>query len=254
MDSLPDNRIREIHEKLVSIINNEGEILDPFSLRRFISFAETMEGESYRMLFMGLAYGAAGEHDRAIEFFQSAVNGGDEFIAQTYLAYLSRIFRHHFHAEEAIRLAKEMNSRTLCISARNAAYWQGDAELSMYFNRKAMHLTQHEGERRRLESEAEIMNNRFERFVSTSGLSQREVAKLVSLAAAVATAKGIRISGSEFYASPDACDAALICFTEYPTDASLCDLDIDIATAIAMDDELCMKNVTAWYRNDGVTA
>ncbi|EME1467899.1 hypothetical protein V3510_005281 [Serratia marcescens] len=227
---------------------DSGSELDQLTFRRYLKKFENIPDEPTKLMLFGLAYGAVKEYPTAIAFFKDAVSYKDDVVARNYLTFLGRILHFEMYREESERLAKEYNSFPLCIRARNAAYADGNGELSLFFTRKAISLTSDDKTVRRLEMEAKHHIGSLDKFASLSGLSSRELQELSRSVTDVARKHGVLSIATEFYVSSDNHDLAIINDVLTMNEDLISDMDIEIACALAMNEKYSDKNVSAWYR------
>lgn len=203
---------------------------------------------SERFEFLGFVYGAAGRGEDAIDNFKKGAAFKNASIARNYLAYLSRARYYELYRLESIRIAKEISDYRLFIRARNAAYASGDIDLSYFFAKKAIAMVREDTERQQLLEEFDMHKERIEKFQKISGLVQSEIEKFTLLVVNVTHKFNVTAVAHDFYSSVDSTDAAVICDVKCDDPDTLADMDIEIATEIAMSDLFSLKNVTAWYR------
>ncbi|WP_038155813.1 hypothetical protein [Trabulsiella guamensis] len=242
----PINKLNETLEMLTSRID-DGCDLDVFTFNRVVSSARKIPDEPLKLMLLALAHGAAGKHDDAVNFFKQAVVYRDEIIARNYLSYLSHTGQYELYREEAVRLAKEIVSKTLSIRARNATYADGDSELSLFFARKALSMVGDDRERAIMEREVMNRTQALDRFVEVTRLSTAEISTLTRAVVNVAKKHDVLAVSHDYYTGSDG-DAGIICdiFCE---DADLIsDMDIEVATELAMNEMFADKNITAWFR------
>lgn len=84
-------------------------------------------------------------------------------------------------------------------------------------------------------------------FMEISGLTSSSVKQLTSFLDGYAKEKGLDVKSHEFYSN--ACEdvAAVICEIECDNVELMADMDIGVATNLAMNDMLLSHNVTAWF-------
>lgn len=249
MPIAPKQDIEEIQIELVNFIEND-EILDKFSLRRFLRVADSIGDMPTRLMIRGLAYGAAAQHDDAVDNFKRAVECHHTIAALNYLAYLGRTGNHRLHRDESIRIGRAFDDPRAYVRARNAAYADGDYELSLFFARKwlAAFGDSQPNARRMMEEEVNVRMNDLENFIEVTCLATAEITALSMLVANTAKEHGILAISHDYYTSTDKSEAALVCDVLCTDIKVLADLDIELATAIAMNETFNDKNVTAWYR------
>ncbi|MBL6345315.1 hypothetical protein JNB34_02180 [Escherichia coli] len=240
------SKLNETLEMLTSRID-EGQQLDAFTLKRVVSEAGKIPDEPVKLMVLALAYGAAHQHVEAVGFFQEAVAYRDETVARNYLSYLSHTGQYELYREEAVRLAREITSLALCIRARNAAYADGDGELSLFFARKALSMIGSESDRESMESDIMEKKRALDTFISVTDLSTNEINLLSRTITNVAKNYGVLAISHDYVTSPDG-DAGIVCDVLCEDADMLSDMDIDVATEIAMNEIFAGKNVTAWFR------
>lgn len=254
--SLPDpsKKISEVKQILKLAIDHR-DYIDLFSVRKYERMAKEMHVISERFEFLGFVYGAAGRSEDAIDSFKKGAAFRNASIARNYLAYLSRARHYELYRLEAIRIAREISDYRLFIRARNAAYASGDIDLSSFFAKKAIAMVREDSERKALLEEFEMHKERLEKFQKISGLLQSEIEKFTLLVVNVTNKFNVTAVAHDFYSSVDSTDAAVICDVMCDDPDTLAEMDIEIATVIAMSDMFSLKNVTAWYRvADGHTS
>ncbi|WP_145525332.1 tetratricopeptide repeat protein [Yersinia rohdei] len=242
----PKKGLNEILEMLTSCID-ERNTLDVFTLRRVVSSTDKIPDEPTRLMVLGLAYGAAGEHKNAIGFFKEAVKYQDDIVARNYLSYLSHTGQYELYRNEAVKMAKEIVSLPLYIRARNAAYADGDGELSLFFARKALSMISDKREWEKMDQDIRQKTADLDKFISVTKLSTSEISELALMVALVGEKHGVVAVSHDYYTSSDG-DAAIVCDV-FCTDVDvLSEMDITAATEIAISENFSNKNVTAWYR------
>lgn len=242
----PHKHINEMLDMLTHHIDSKS-ILDAFSLKRVVATAEKIPDEPTKLMVLGLAYGASGSHDLAIGYFKEAVKYRDDIVARNYLSYLSHTGQYELYRDEAIRVAKVISSLAMLIRARNAAYADGDGELSLFFSRKAISMVGDENERENMEKEQQEKNSALNIFIEATHLETNEIAALTRAVANVAKKFDVLAVSQDFYTGDDG-DAAIICDVLCVDEGVLSDMDIDVATELAMHDLFADKNITAWFR------
>lgn len=236
----------EMLEMLTSHIDS-GSVLDPFSLKRIVASSEKIPDYPIKMMTLGLAYGAAQEHEIAIEYFKKAVEVDDDIVMRNYLSYLSHSGHYELYREECVRLARRVSTLPMLIRARNASYSDGNGELSLFFARKALTMIGDDAERKFMEEEVKMKNANLENFINASSLSTQEISMLTRAVANVAKSHDVLAVSNEYYTSSDG-DAAVICDVICKDADVLADMDIQVATELAVSDIFSEKNVTAWFR------
>ncbi|MEH5098992.1 hypothetical protein PO486_13990 [Atlantibacter hermannii] len=242
----PQKDINEMLGVLTHHIDNKI-ILDDFTLRRFIAKAEKIPDDPIKLMALGLAYGAAGQHQTAIDYFKEAVKYHDDVSARNYLSYLSHTGEYELYREEAIRMAKEIVSLPLYIKARNAAYADGDPELTLFFARKVLSVMGDDKERESVELEQRVKEAALKNFIDATNLKTSEISKLTRSIAHVAKKYDVLAVAQDFYTTEDG-DAAVICDVLCFDANVISDMDIDVATELAMNETFSDKNITAWFR------
>lgn len=84
-------------------------------------------------------------------------------------------------------------------------------------------------------------------FISVTDLSTNEISLLSRTIANVAKNYGVLAISHDYVASPEG-DAGIVCDVLCEDADMLSDMDIDVATEIAMNEVFAGKNVTAWFR------
>jgi hypothetical protein len=242
----PSKWINELQDMLTYHIDSRQE-LDIFSYRKIVTQAEKIPHEPLRLMILGLVSGAAGKHDDALHFFKQGVKYRDDIVARNYLSYLSHTGQYELYREDAVRLAKEMDSLPLFVRARNAAYASGDGELSLFFARRAMTMIGDDQARERMERESKVRDGMLNDFIRVTSLSTEEISALTLIVAGVARKYGVLAVAHDYYTSDDG-DAAIICDVLCLDSDTISDMDIDVATELAMNETFSDKNITAWFR------
>lgn len=242
----PKKGLNETLEMLTSCIDGRN-TLDVFTLRRVVSNANAIPDEPTKLMVLGLAYGAAGEHEAAIEFFKDAVKYRDDIVARNYLSYLSHTGKYELYRDEAVRLAKEMGSLPVYIRARNAAYADGDGELSLFFARKALSMIGDKREWEKMNRDIKEKTEDLEKFINATQLNSHEISELTLMVSLVGEKHGVIAVSHDYYTSSDG-DAAIVCDVLCTDVDVLSEMDITAATEIAISESFSNKNVTAWYR------
>ncbi|QDX29565.1 hypothetical protein [Dickeya poaceiphila] len=226
-----------------------GSILDAFTLKRVLSDVEKIQDEPTKLMISALAYGAAAQHEKAVSFFKEAASYRDEISAQNYLTYLGHTGHFEDYQNEAVRLGREINSFNLCITARNAAYADGDGELTLFFARKAISMISDDNERNEMQMDVLNKKKQLEDFIEVTSLYPSELKSLSLIASTIAKNHNALATSHDYYTSDDG-DAAIICNVLCDDAEKLANMDIDIAIALATNDSFASKNLTAWYRGN----
>lgn len=239
--------LTEAIAKLTSYIEN-GVELDLFSLKNAVSFAENQKDDALRLMLLGLAYGAAKQNDKAISFFSAAADCGNDIVVNNYLSYLAHTGQYGLYRDESTRLARlyENNPRVLKL-ARNASYADGDGELSLYFARRVLAMMPDGPEKDVMQGEVDLKNDQLARFIEATDLETAQISELTRMVANLTKEYDIIAISHDYYTSPDG-SAAIICDVICEDSDVISDMDIDIATKLAMSEFFVDKNVTAWYR------
>ncbi|EPU7897970.1 hypothetical protein [Klebsiella variicola] len=227
---------------------DSGVNLDPFTLRGIVDKAEKIPDEAIKLMTLGLAYGAAGKHTEATDFFKEAVkHGGSDIAARNYLSYLSHTGQYVQYREEAVRLARIFTSFPLYIRARNAAYADGDGELSLFFARSAFSMMGDEQRRESMERDVKKKDAELNLFIETTALETAQITALTREVVDVARQFKVLAVSHDYYSNSDG-DAAIICDILCLDEDVISDMDLEIATRLAMNDIFADKNITAWFR------
>ncbi|WP_293649396.1 hypothetical protein [uncultured Pantoea sp.] len=199
-------------------------------------------------MFLGLAYGAAKQNDKAIRFFKAGAECGDDRVVINFLTYLSHTGQYDLYREESLRLARRYeNNPRILILARNASYADGDGELSMYFARRLMSMLPDGPDKDAAQEDVEMKNAQLAKFIEATDLDTSQISELTRMVANLTKKYGVIAVSHDYYTSPDG-SAAVICDVFCEDTDVLSDMDIDIATELAMSEFFVDKNVTAWYR------
>lgn len=236
--------LQEILATLTSYIDS-GQTLDPFSFKKFLTQAERIPDEANKLMVLALAHGAAGSSENAIGYFLQAVEFKDDIIARNFLVYLARTGHLELYNTEAVRLAKAYESYPLSIRARNVAYSQGDGQLALFFSRKAISMRPENKDL--LEGESAYRLEKLDKFHDITKMSTLEISELAMMINNIAKNHGVMIISNEFYTSGDN-DAAIICDVVCDDPDILSDMDIEVATEIAIDERFSAIPATAWFR------
>lgn len=242
----PQKWLNEKLESLIFHIRNRMQ-LDEFTLRMIVSKASKVHDEPKRLTLLGLAYGAAGQHEKAVGYFQQGVKYSGETVARNYLSYLSHTGQYFLYRDESIRLAKEKISYPIFVRARNAAYADGDAELSLFFARKAMTMVGDMDKKELIECHVSKKNEMLNRFAEVVRMSTAEMKYLTRTIVGVAKKRDILAVSQEYYTGNDG-DAAVIVDVICDDPDLLAEMDIEVATVLVIDEQLAGKSVTAWFR------
>lgn len=239
--------LKEAIRELVLHIESRVE-LDRFTLKSKIAFAERLDDDAMRFMLLGLTYGAAKKNDEAIACFRAGAELGDDRVVVNYLTYLSHTGQYDLYRTESIRLARryENNPRILLL-ARNAVYADGDGELCLYFSRRLMSLIPDGPEKDAVLEDVEMKNAELAKFIEATSLDTSRIAELTRMVANLTTKYDVIAVSHDYYTSPDG-SAAIICAVICDDSDIISDMDIDIATQLAMSEYFVDKNVTAWYR------
>lgn len=243
----PQKELKEAMQILSHHID-EGIELDQLTFRRYLKKFENIKDEPLKLMLFGLVYGAAKKHAEAIPFFKESVKYKDDVAARNYLTYLGRTHQFEMYRDESERLAKEISSFPLCIRARNAAYSDGDVQLSLFFARKAIALTSDPDVIRNLKMDINNHMHSLNEFIANSGLSSEEIKDLSRRISSVARRYNVLSISTEFYVSADGHDLAIINDVLNMDDDVISDMDIEVACEIAMLEKYSDKNITAWFR------
>jgi len=244
----PQSEATKIHEHLISYIES-GEKMDSFTLKGTISKADKISDEPLRLMLIGLAYGAAQEHEKAVIYFQEGISYGNDMVAQNFLSYLSHTGNYEQYRNEAIKLGRILNSVPITLLARNAAYSDGDSELSLFFARKALSMIGDEKERKKMEYEVNYKNEKLNKFQNITKLSTNDIKELSRRITEIAKKHNVIAFHQDYYTSQDG-DAAVICDVLCTDSEVIAEMDIDVAVEFVTSEILNGKNVTAWYRGN----
>ncbi|HGW4305859.1 TPA: hypothetical protein ACNIEN_001954 [Klebsiella pneumoniae] len=240
-------KVEELADEIMQYFENKT-ILDPFTLRTILEKADRIPDDTTKKMIMGFAYGAAGNHDEAMAFFKDAIDSGKgDLPAINYLSYLGNAGYHVLHRQEAIKLARNSNSFHLYIIGRNAAYADGDGELSLFFSRNALSMISDHNRREAMEKDVQRKNDELNRFINVTGLGTEQIAEMTRAVVDVASKYKVLAPSHEYYTSSDN-EAAVICNVICQDEDVIADMDIEIATQLAMNDSFSDKNLTVWFR------
>lgn len=246
---IPDKRkkLNENIELLTSYIEN-GIELDAFTLKGIVNMAESIDHEPAKMMLLGLAYGAAKKREQAVEFFKAGCELGDDRVVINYLSYLSHTGQYDLYRDETIRIARLYDGSPKILGfARNSSYADGDGELSLFFFRKMLSMLPEGPVKDDELGSFEMKKNKLDQFIEATKLETSDITILTRMIANMTAKYGIIAVSHEYYTSTDG-SAAIICDVLCDDSDVISDMDIDIATELAMSEFFCSQNVTAWYR------
>ncbi|EBZ2142371.1 hypothetical protein D8R48_17895 [Salmonella enterica subsp. enterica serovar Newport] len=249
--AVPKSNLSEFMVHLISYID-DGETLSEFDYHSSMRYASTISDISVSLTLKALASGAANKIDDAIAFFEEAVSFGDEMAARNYLTFLQRKCRYNLYLEVTSRVAKKINSFELSLRARNAAYSIGDAELSLFFARKAASFIVDDSSVRSFMADSEQKNRHLEEFMTMSGLTQDNVTSMVLLASKIAEKYNIPFTGTSYYMGGDREDHAIIMNVYCKEPVSFAEMDIELACSVAMSESFLHYRGTAWFNAPGI--
>lgn len=226
----------------------QGKELDAFTLKRSVATADRLEDGAMRYMLLGLAYGAAGQSGKAVECFKSGVEYGDDRVVINYLSYLSHTGQYAIYRDESVRLARRYeNSPRVLRLARNASYADGDGELSLYFARRVLAMLPDGSEKDTMQGDVDLKNAQLAKFIEATHLETSRITELTRMVANVTSKYGVIAVSHDYYTGPDG-SAAIVCDVICNDSDVISDMDIDIATELALSDFYVSRNVTAWYR------
>lgn len=247
MAGIPLSKLEVIQKQIVEHLEN-GSLMDPFTLKRIISELGNFP-EPEKSMFTGLAFGAAGNIDSAIENLKIAVSYGKDFTVDFYISYLSRIPRGRLQREEVLRLSEKHDTLNLNVMGRNLSFGIGDIELMERFYQKLLKRQSSEGMIDYLNSENIKMKNDVQNFLNATSMNKSDVDFLWSTASDIANSRGLVCFASSYFVSGED-DNAYIIVAETDDVNALADMNIELACAIALNDRLSSLPVTSWYRGE----
>ncbi|GEM_PF-2669772 len=225
-----------------------GTELDAFTLKRTVTAAERLDDAASKWMLLGLAYGAAKQKEKAVEYFRLGAECGDDRVVINFLSYLSHTGQYNLYRDECIKLARRYeNSPRILRLARNASYADGDGELSLYFARRALAMLPDGPEKSALQEEVDLRNAQLSAFIEVTNLETSRISELTRMVANTTTKYHVIAVSHDYYTSPDG-SAAIICDVICDDPDIISDMDIDIATELAMSEFYVTRNVTAWFR------
>ena len=98
-----------------------------------------------------------------------------------------------------------------------------------------------------MKREVDLKNDQLARFIEATDLETAQISELTRMVAYLTAEYDVITISHDYYTSPDG-SAAIICDVICEDSDVISDMDIDIATKLAMSELFVDKNVTAWYR------
>ena len=211
-------------EKLGLVFNHIDNLtkLDRFTFEQMLKDSEYLDDEPTMYMVKALAYGAYQDNQNALKYFDIAMKYGDISVAKNYITYLTKTLQFKLSYKKSIELANKYDNQYLTFVARNIAYSFADIKNSSLLTEKLVKL------------HGNVNLDQYPYLDFSQPLTELEVF----------------MKSSEFYTSSDNNDFAVIVSVTTSDPDVLSDMDIEIACALAENNDLSDKNVTAWFRSD----
>lgn len=224
--------------------------LDRFTFEQVLKDIEYLEDESDRLMVKALAYGAYQDNENALKYFDIAMKYGDVNVAKNYITYITKTLQYNLSYSESIDIANKYDNAYLTFMARNIAYSFADIKNSSLLAEKLV----------KLHGEADLNEYPYldfsqplaelEVFMKSGNISESEARWIIEKANEIATSRKVRCLSSEFYASSDNNDFAIILAVTTNDPDIISDMDIEIACMLAENSAFSDKNITAWFRHN----
>lgn len=239
--------LKEAITELTLHIEN-GTQLDPFTLKSKVAFAEKLSDQAMKFMLLGLSYGAAKQNDKAVKFFKIGSEYGDDRVVVNFLTYLSHTGQYDLYRDESIRLVRfYQNNPRILLLARNASYADGDASLALSFAHRLLTMLPDGPMKDASQEDVEMRDAQLAKFIDATDIEASRIKELTRMVANMTAKYGVIAISHDYYTSPDG-SAAIVCDVICDDSDVISDMDIDIATELAMSEYFVDKNVTAWYR------
>lgn len=239
-------------EKLGLVFNHIDNLtkLDWFTFEQMLKDSEYLDDEPTMYMVKALAYGAYQDNQNALKYFDIAMKYGDISVAKNYITYLTKTLQFKLSYKKSIELANKYDNQYLTFVARNIAYSFADIKNSSLLTEKLVKLHGNVNLNQYPYLDFSQPLTELEVFMKSGKISEPNARWIVEKANEVAASKKIRCLSSEFYTSSDNNDFAVIVSVTTSDPDVLSDMDIEIACALAENNDLSDKNVTAWFRSD----
>lgn len=206
------------------------------------------ESEPYRSYLTALLMASGNKFDKAVSFFQKALDHGENlFIASNYLAYLGFSAHNYFHRQELFRLEQIYCTPDHRRVARNAAFSIANAKLIRTYNLKLLAL--YDGEQRqRYKEEGEHMISLIEDFKKASTLTSSQIETLCDEAEKIANSHGVNCVGVNYFVNSEA-DNAYIIHAETDDPYLLAEINLELIDLLS-EEKYFDKPFTSWFKSD----
>ncbi|HHR6392175.1 hypothetical protein AB7185_07105 [Providencia rettgeri] len=238
--------IIEIYDLFSYIETNTA--IEPFKMKRAIEDAQKLEDHYQSLMVTGLAYAAGKDYKSATDFLKKASECGREGIYLNYVTYLEKTFQYDEYVSALKELAIKYNHFNINWGAKNLCLCLGDLEQAEFHLARVIEMINNEQDRNKLVADFHSDKQKVENFMAKSILSENEIKIAAKIASDVAKEHNVLFGAHEFdVGGDDECPAFI--FSAYSLDGpTLADMDIELVTRLATNEQLAGKDFTAWYR------
>ncbi|MDE9544770.1 tetratricopeptide repeat protein [Xenorhabdus bovienii] len=226
-----------------------GDSITEIELRRYLNDIAKYSSGIQLAYLKALAYSLANKKDKAIEYFEIALQTPNTVYAGNYLAYIHYRGRFSERRELSQRLARQYESPSMCFMAYQVNIFHGDVSAAEEFYKKYIKLSQ-EKESDFLSKEFQDAKSKLQEFLDGSGLSEEQVAILASSIIEVIDANEVRVRGIEILSTKGHEEKVNAYSMSVLTDDAelLANMNFELSYKLAEHDELSDKKFSAWIR------
>lgn len=242
----PASKASVISEQLTKYLQEEVR-LDDFSFRRLLREIEVLRDPISEDYLFALAYGAHGQVDDAISFFERSLQVcSNEVVAKNFLVFLSDYGTLKKSFETSVELAESYVSPFIYLQAYENCLFMGKMELAKKYYLSYSKLFG-DKEPEKLDNNLDEVVSQVESFKQRANLSGLEYEILFKNVADVMDNQKVHPAGMRFYNISEEKVNAIVFMTQSSNAELISDMNVELAFSMAEHDCLAHKDFAVWF-------
>lgn len=238
----------ELQDELTSFIS-EGDVMDRFTLKKYLDKAADIPEYDIRHMINGLSYAASGLFDKANESFRVALQSNNSRVQRNYFAYLNTTKQVKKYIEESYKIIGRITAPVIHIVSVNSAIFFGDvdaakAELDALLKSRPLQNFNYE----HIISQYDYFLHNFGDFMSIGKMTKNDFEWMNSQILEVCEKlKAIPLS-TQHYIDKECNEIAFITTIATKDPELLANLDFELAMMISENDSFLERGITGWFK------
>lgn len=245
---IPEPIENELQKELTSFLLG-GEVLDRFTLKKYLEKSESIIDYDTRYMIKGLAYGAARDYEKANDAFRVALQSHSDIVQRNYFAYLNTTKQIKKYVKDSYRMIGNVSSQLIRIVTVQSAIFFGDKEKARSeLDKLISNPPLQDFDYQHIINEYAYFASNFGDFMAIGNITDKDFDWINNQILEVCERLKTLPLSTQHYVDRDHGEVAFITTVSTRDPEIIASMDFELAMLIAENDSFLERGITGWFK------